>query len=353
MSLTSVELGDAMAVSSERSPSTAAAGGTSDRVLVTGGAGHVGSHLVDALCDAGHDVSVLDDLSSGSRCNLDKRIAAGQVRFVEGSILDLDLVDREVARVPIVYHLAAAVGVPRIVGDVLGSLRTNLHGSENVLAACWRHDCKVLMASSSEVYGKSPTGVMSEDDDRVLGPTTSSRWSYSMAKAIDEQMTLAYTEKGLRAAIVRYFNSYGPRSNEREQASVVGSLIRSAIDQQPLTVHGDGSQQRCFTYVTDIVRGTMLAATEPSAEGRIFNIGSAVETSILELAAMVIRATGSSSTVELVAYGDRFGASFEDVTRRIPDLTRTSEVLGWHLEVPLDAGLQRTIDWTRTHARIR
>ena len=226
------------------------------------------------------------------------------------------------------YHLAAAVGVPRIVADPLGSLHTNVAGAANVLAACARHQRKVLVASSSEVYGRANSGILSEDDDRVLGPPTVRRWSYAVAKALDEHLALAYADDGLPMAIVRYFNSYGPRANARENASVVGAFIRQALRDDPLRVQGDGSQRRCFTFVADTVRGTELAATLPRAEGNIFNIGATEETSILTLAQMVIAATDSSSPIEFVPYAAVHGDKFEDVARRVPDIGRGVRDLG-------------------------
>ena len=321
--------------------------GGRQRVLVTGGAGFIGSHLVDMLCDQDHDVSILDDCSSGRVDNVADRVSSGQARLVRGSILDAALVAREVARADVVYHLAAAVGVPRIVADPLGSLHTNVAGAANVLAACARHQRKVLVASSSEVYGRANSGSLSEDDDRVLGPPTVRRWSYAVAKALDEHLAFAYADDGLPMAIVRYFNSYGPRANARENASVVGTFIRQALRNDPLRVQGDGSQRRCFTFVADTVRGTELAATLPRAEGNIFNIGATEETSILTLAQMVIAATGSSSPIEFVPYAAVHGDKFEDVARRVPDIGRARETLGFEPTVSLSEGLARTVEWWR------
>lgn len=323
-----------------------------ERVLVTGGAGFIGSHLVDVLCEQDHEVSILDDLSSGSLRNVARRVSSGQARFVRGSILDGELVAREVARADAVYHLAAAVGVPRIVADPLGSLHTNVTGAANVLAACARLRRKVLVASSSEVYGRANSGSLSEDDDHVLGPPTVRRWSYAAAKALDEHLALAYAGDGLPMAIVRYFNSYGPRVNARENASVVGTFIRQALRNEPLSVQGDGSQRRCFTYVADTVRGTELAATVLRAEGSIFNLGATTESSILGLAEMVISATGSSSTIEFVPYALVYGDRFEDIPRRVPDISRARETLGWEPTISLGEGLARTVEWWKdTDAR--
>ena len=310
------------------------------RVLVTGGAGFIGSHLVDALCDEGADVTVLDNLTTGRDSNLD-----GRARLVQGSILDADLVDKEVEAVDEVFHLAAAVGVRHIVDDPLGSLRTNTRGTEHVLDACARHRRPVLLASTSEVYGKSIDVPWREDDDRVLGSTDVARWSYSTAKALDEHLALAHAKAGLPVSIVRYFNSYGPRLDERGYGSVVAKFVRQALAGEPVTVHGHGAQTRCFTYVADTVRGTLLAARTPAAVGRVFNIGSDDETSVADLAKAVIELTGSSSVVERVTYEAEYGLGFEDPQRRRPDITRARTVLGWQPQVGLREGLERTLAW--------
>lgn len=317
-------------------------------MLVTGGAGYVGSHLVDALCDAGHEVRVLDNLSTGKASNLERRL--DEVRLVNGSILDADLVEREVQDAQLVFHLAAAVGVRHIVDDPLTSLLTNTRGTENVLSACFHYWRKVVVASTSEVYGKTAKVPMREDDDRVLGPTTVHRWSYSTAKAIDEHLAFAYAANKLPVVIVRYFNSYGPRLDERGYGSVVAKFLRQARANSPITVHGDGSQSRSFTYVDDTVRGTMLAGFTPEAEGGVFNLGATRETTIRELAEMIRAAVGSSSPIEPTSYESYYGPGFEDTRRRVPDISRAREILDWEPQVTLEDGLARTIEWwQKTH----
>jgi UDP-glucose 4-epimerase len=308
------------------------------RVLVTGGAGFIGSHLVDALGSEGAEVTVLDSLATGRASNLD-----GRARLVEGSILDADLVDKEVEAADEVFHLAAAVGVRHIVDDPLGSLRTNTRGTEHVLDACARHRRRVLLASTSEIYGKSPNLPWSEDDDRVLGSTDVSRWSYATAKALDEHLALAHAHMGLPVTIVRYFNSYGPRLDPRGYGSVVARFVGQALAGHPLTVHGDGTHTRCFTYVDDTVRGTLLAARSPDSLGRVFNIGTDVETNLDDLARTIIDLTGSTSTIEHVSHESIFGERFEDPARRRPDITRARIELGWEPEVALEEGLRRTL----------
>jgi UDP-glucose 4-epimerase len=318
------------------------------RVLVTGGAGYVGSHLVDALCDAAHEVRVLDNLSTGNAANLSGRL--DEVHLVNGSILDGAIVEREVEWAQLVFHLAAAVGVRHIVDDPLTSLLTNTRGTENVLSACFRHWRKVLVASTSEVYGKTAQVPMHEDDDRVLGPTTVHRWSYSTAKAIDEHLAFAYAANDLPIVIVRYFNSYGPRIDERGYGSVVANFLRQALAGDPITVHGDGCQSRCFTYIDDTIRGTMLAGFTPEAEGRVFNLGATRETTILELAELIKAAVGSSSPIAPTSYESYYGPGFEDTRRRVPDITRAREILDWQPTVSLEEGLASTIEWwSKTH----
>ena len=318
------------------------------RILVTGGAGYIGSHLVDRLVHLNHEVAVIDDLSTGNLANL--TAVRGDIQFVEATILDADITDALVADADIVFHLAAAVGVGHIIEQPLRSLVINTKGAENVIAACVKHDRKLLLASTSEIYGKTAKMPMSEDDDRVLGSTTIARWGYSTAKAIDEHLALAHAQHGLRMSIVRYFNSYGPRLDPRGYGSVVANLMRQAIDNEPLTVHGDGSQTRCFTYVDDTVEGTLRAALDLRGEGKIFNVGNDHETSIMDLATTIIAMTGSSSTVQHVSYEQRFGKGFEDTKRRIPDVQRARTLLDFDAGVSLQDGLQRTLAWWRaTH----
>jgi len=315
------------------------------RVVVTGGAGAIGSHLVDWLVAEGHQVCVLDDLSTGSTAHLAPLLRDGHVRLVTGSVLDPRLVARELKHAGTVFHLAAAVGVRRIVDDPLGSLRTNLIGTENVLHACADNGCRVVLASSSEVYGKVSRIPMAESGDRLLGPTTVPRWSYAAAKAVDEHLAFAYAATGLHVSVVRYFNSYGPRMDRAGDASVIAVFLRHALANKPVPIHGDGQQTRCFTYITDTVRGTLLAAAVPQARGQAFNIGSATETSIASLAEVVAAAAGSRAPTEPVPYASVYGARFEDVRRRVPDIRLAREVLGWAPQVTLADGLERTIAW--------
>ena len=318
------------------------------RVLVTGGAGYIGSHLVDRLVALDHEVTVLDDLSTGNPANLAQ--SSKRIRFVENSILNDRLVDKLVRRAETVFHLAAGVGVGNIVRDPLGALRTNTRGAENVIEACVQHDRRLLLASTSEIYGKTSKMPMSEDDDRLLGSTTIARWGYSTAKAIDEHLALAYAAHGLRVSVVRYFNSFGPRIDPRGYGSVIANLLRQALANEPLTVHGDGNQTRCFTYIDDTIEGTLRAGLDSRAEGKIFNVGNDWETTINELAALIIEMTGTRSVIRRVSYEERYGKGFEDTKRRVPDVRRAEEVLGFRASVGLRDGLERTLQWWRqTH----
>lgn len=317
---------------------------------MTGGAGFIGSHLVDRLADAGDEVTVLDDLSTGRRSNLSRSAEAATVSLVEGSILDEALVGRLIADADRVFHLAAAVGVAHVIANPLGSILVNSRGTENVLAACAQHDRKVLITSSSEVYGRTARVPMHEDDDRILGSTVVQRWSYATAKALDEHLALAYAAHGLPTVIVRYFNIYGPRMDPQGYGSVMATFLRQAIAGDPVTVYGDGLQTRCFTYIDDCIDGTVLAMETPAAEGQVFNIGDeSTETAIVELATQVIQASGSHSAIVHETYESHFGAGFEDTRRRVPSAARASERLGWTAKVGLNEGLRRTFaSWDRS-----
>ena len=316
------------------------------RILVTGGAGYIGSHLVDLLLRGDHEVSVIDNLSTGAIDNLAPML--DRIRFLNGSILDATLVSAEVERAQLVFHLAAAVGVRHIVDRPLDSIRVNTRGTEIVLECCFRYWRRALVASTSEVYGKTTTVPMSEDDDRVLGSTKVHRWAYSTSKALDEHLAFAYAALGLPISVVRYFNSYGPRLDSRGYGSVVASFIGKALAGEPILIHGDGSQTRSFTYIDDTTRGTFLAATSDAALGTVFNIGNPVETSILTLAERIRSLVGSSSEIRFVTYEDQFGPRFEDTDRRVPNVSRAKELLGWEPTIGLDDGLARTLEWWKT-----
>lgn len=321
------------------------------KVLVTGGAGYIGSHLVDLLVARGDEVLALDDLSTGKAKNVAGHVESGAVELIHDSILEESVVDDAVSRCEIVFHLAAAVGVRMIVEEPLRSLLVNTRGTEIVLGAASRHGSRLVLASTSEVYGKTGKVPFFEDDDRVLGPTTVHRWGYSTAKAFDEHLALAYADQGLAVSIVRYFNSYGPRLDPRGYGSVVANFIRQALAGNDLTVHGDGKQSRCFTYISDTVSGTLSAGIRNEALGKVINLGTTIETSVSELAILVRDKLGSNSEIVEMPYESYYGPGFEDTRRRVPDISRAAELLDWQPEVDLDEGLERTISWWKeTHA---
>jgi UDP-glucose 4-epimerase len=315
------------------------------RVLVTGGAGFVGSNLVDVLMGQGHEVAVIDNLSVGKIGNIEHHLADDRFHFVNGSILDVTTLERLVRQTDLIYHLAAVVGPKYVVEDPLGTIVTNVRGTENVLELAFKYWVRSVIASSSEVYGKSTAAPLGEDDDRLLGSTTVSRWSYADAKAIDEYFAFAYAKKGLPVTVVRYFNAYGPRLDPRGYGSVIAKFLSQALSGEPLTVYDDGSQTRCFTYVADTVGGTIRAATVREAAGRVFNIGSDRETSINELVQLIRRLTGSTSKVVHMPYETAYGPRFEETRRRVPDVSRARDVLGFEAHTPLEEGLPRTLEW--------
>ena len=307
------------------------------KYLVTGGAGFIGSHLVDALVSRGHQVVVLDDLSTGRHDNLRQHSGSPDVEFVLGSILNESLVDDVVRRVDVVLHLAAAVGVNLIVERPLESLATNIKGSEIVLEKCHKYGRQVLVTSTSEIYGKNTSDALSEEDDRILGSPLKTRWSYSEAKAIEEVLAHAYwREKGLPTVIVRLFNTVGPRQ-VGHYGMVVPRLIDQALREAPLTVFGTGEQTRCFCHVDDVVDALLGLVGSEDAEGQVFNVGSRSEISIEALATRIAERVGSTSEIVHVPYDEAYEAGFEDMQRRRPDTAKIEELLGWEPSKDLDA----------------
>jgi len=306
------------------------------KALITGGAGFIGSHLADRLIADGHQVILLDDLSTGSHANIEHLIGRPDVEFVLGSILNADLHDDCVARVDTVFHLAAAVGVHLIVEKPLESLATNIRGSELVFEKVHKHGARILVTSTSEIYGKNTSDRLGEEDDRILGSPLKSRWSYSEAKAIEE--ILAYTywrQKGIQSVIVRLFNTVGPRQTGH-YGMVIPRFVNQALRGEPLTVFGDGSQQRCFCYVGDVVDALVKLIEHPDAYGQAINLGGNEEVSILELAERVIAITGSESTIRKVPYDEAYESGFEDMQRRVPDTTRAHGLVGFEPTASLD-----------------
>jgi len=317
------------------------------RILVTGGAGFIGSNLVDALMEQGHEVTVIDNLSVGKASNIEHHLESDHFHFVNASILNTGTLERLIRQADLIYHLAAVVGVKYVVEDPLTAIVTNVRGTENVLELAFKYWVRTVIASSSEIYGKSTDIPLREDSDRLLGPTTVGRWSYSDSKAIDEYFALAYAKKGLPVTVVRYFNAYGRRLDPRGYGSVIAKFITQALQGEPLTVYGDGEQTRCFTYVADTVEGTIRAATVREAAGQVFNIGSNRETSINEMAHLIQKLTGAHSEIVHMPYTSIYGLHFEETRRRVPDVSRAREVLAFEAQTPLEEGLRRTLEWFR------
>ena len=307
------------------------------KYLVTGGAGFIGSHLCDALLERGDSVVVLDNLSTGNKKNIEHLVGNPSFELIEGSILDVEIVDNVVASVDHVLHLAAAVGVFTIVDKPLESLTTNLRGTENILEAAHKHHKEVLIASSSEIYGKNASGALNEESDRIVGSPLKSRWSYSEAKAIDESMAFFYyQEKKLAIRIVRFFNTVGPRQ-VGHYGMVVPRFVSAALKNEPLTVYGTGSQSRCFCHVKDAVAGVLAVVDSNATLGEVFNIGNDEEITIEDLAHEVIELTGSTSAIEKVLYEKAYAPGFEDMQRRIPDIGKIKRVVGWAPKLSLDS----------------
>ncbi|MER5422718.1 NAD-dependent epimerase/dehydratase family protein [Streptosporangium roseum] len=303
------------------------------KYLITGGSGFIGSHLADALLARGDSVVILDNLSTGRRENLRPR---PDLHFVQGSVLDELMVDELVHQCDVVVHLAAAVGVKLIVEQPLRSLTTNIRGSEIVIEAAHRYRKKILLTSTSEIYGKNSSGALREDSDRILGSPAVVRWAYSTAKAVDEILANAYhKERGLPTIVVRLFNTVGSRQSPA-YGMVIPRLVRQALSGMPVTVFGDGTQTRCFAHVADVVDALLGLLDHDAAIGQTYNIGSAYEVSILELAKLIIELTGSPSGVELIPYHEAYEQGFEDMARRVPDTTKLRELTGWTPRRALD-----------------
>lgn len=306
------------------------------KTVITGGAGFIGSHLTDFLLEQGDDVTVLDDFSTGSRMNLAGAAAHPRFRLVDGSVLDSCCVHEVIDGADRVFHLAAAVGVRRIIDEPLTSLRINIHGTENVLEAALDADAVMVLASTSEIYGKNTADRLSEESDRILGSPLTARWTYAAAKGIDEAFARAYwSDFGLKVSIARLFNTVGPRQTGR-YGMVVPNLVGQALAGQPLTVFGDGRQTRCFSYVCEIVPALVRMSEEPSGFGQALNLGGSREVSILELAERIIELLGSPSTIELVPYDQAYGDGFEDMRRRVPDNSRAQQLIGFRPAAGLD-----------------
>jgi UDP-glucose 4-epimerase len=304
------------------------------KYLVTGGAGFIGSHLAEKLITRGDQVLIMDNLSTGSLNNLSG--IKDKIKIEQCSILEKAVIDKLVSESDFVVHLAAALGVFNIINKPLESLKTNLQGSEIVLEACDKYSKPVLVASTSEIYGKNNKLPLNEEDDRIIGHPLKSRWSYSEAKAVDESLAyFYYLENKLPIRIVRFFNTVGPRQ-VGHYGMVVPRFVIASLKNEPLSVYGSGDQIRCFCHVTDAVNGLLLVMDSDKAVGQVFNVGNNSQISIMELAKKVIEITGSKSSIEKIAYEKAYPEGFEDMQRRVPDISKIKQVLGWEPKINLD-----------------
>lgn len=320
------------------------------RVFITGGAGFIGSHLADAYLEKGDEVFVLDDLSTGSIDNIQHLRKHPRFHYTVDSVRHHQVVAELVDQCDVVYHLAAAVGVKLIVESPVTTIETNVHGTEVVLAQARKKKKKVLVASTSEVYGLSKRVPFREDDNLVMGATTKGRWSYACSKALDEFLALAYwREKKLPTVVVRLFNTVGPRQTGR-YGMVIPTFVKQALAGDPITVYGDGTQSRCFTYVGDVVDALIKLMDHPGAVGQVFNIGSSEEVSIAELAEMVKVLADSSSEIVLVPYEEAYEPGFEDMPRRVPDTSKIASLIGFRPRMKLPDIIRSVIAYCRGYA---
>ena len=315
------------------------------RALITGGAGFIGSHLAEALLDAGHQVAVLDDLSTGRVENIEPLMSQSGFSFTIDSVRNEAVLNPMIDAADVIFHLAAAVGVKLVVERPVHTIETNVHGTESVLRRASECRKLVLVASTSEVYGKGLQLPFSEDADLVLGPPTKTRWGYATSKLLDEFLALGYGKEHQSAVIVvRLFNTVGPRQSSR-YGMVLPNFVRRALDGKPIIVHGDGTQTRSFTWVGDVVWAMMALANEPKAIGQVFNIGNGAEISIRDLAWKVKAATRSDSPLQFTPYTEVFDASFEDMPRRVPDISKIQRFIGYEPTVHLDEIIEHVIEF--------
>ncbi len=316
-------------------------------ILITGGAGFIGSHLSELLVHQGNHVIAIDDLSTGQLRNIQHLLPLPSFKFVRETINNAQVLDRLTSEADIVIHLAAAVGVKLIVEDPVHTIQTNIMGTEAVLTTANRYGCKVLIASTSEVYGKGVKVPFSEDDDRLMGSTAHSRWAYATSKAVDEFLGLAYHRQfGLPVVIMRFFNTVGPRQTGR-YGMVVPRFVRRALRGEPIEVYGDGLQSRCFADVADVVDAVANLAELPQAVGEVFNIGASGEITILALAEKIIEMVGSQSKIEMVPYAEAYAPGFEDMRRRVPALDKIHRLTSYTPRYTLEDTLRRVIEFEK------
>lgn len=305
------------------------------KVLITGGAGFIGSHLTRALLSAGHTVAVIDDLSTGSLDNITEFQKDSRYRFIKGDILVSGELEELIADCDTVFHLAAAVGVELVVHDPVRTILTNVQGTERILTAATKYDKRIILASTSEVYGKSAKPLFAETDDLLIGPSTHSRWSYACSKLMDEFLLMAYfRDRGLRGTVVRFFNTVGPGQTGR-YGMVIPRFVAAALSGDPLKVFGTGEQTRCFCHVSDVVRALLLLMETPDSYGGIYNIGSTEKVTIRQLAEFVIHELNSSSKIDMIPYDQAYANGFEDMLHRAPDCSKLYALTNWQAEIPL------------------
>ena len=320
------------------------------RVLITGGAGFIGSHLAEALLDAGHEVYVLDDLSTGSIDNLAHVKGRPGFHYTIDTVFNDSLVAELVDRADVVFHLAAAVGVKLIVEKPVRTIETNVHGTEVVLRHAAKKKKLVFIASTSEVYGKSAHVPFREDADLVMGATTKHRWAYACSKALDEFLALAHwKESQLPVIVMRFFNTVGPRQTG-QYGMVVPTFVRQALQGEPITVFGDGTQSRSFTYVGDVVGALLKLMVHPGAVGEVYNVGNPEEVSIRDLAERIKAATGSASPIVTIPYSEAYEEGFEDMPRRVPDISKLNQAIGFEPKVGLDEIIRLVVEERRAFA---
>ncbi|MDF2521870.1 MAG: NAD-dependent epimerase/dehydratase [Clostridia bacterium] len=315
------------------------------KYLVTGAAGFIGSHLCTELLKQGNQVWGLDDLSSGKLENIEHLKGNPNFEFVISCISNEAILQELIKKVDVIYHLAAIVGVKRYVEDPVKVIDVNLCYTSRLLELAWKHDKKVVLASTSEVYGKSDKVPFKEEDNRIYGSSTIDRWCYAISKTADEHLCFGYAKKGMPVVILRFFNAYGPRTNSWAYGGVVTRFINQALKGEPLTVHGNGTQTRCFTYIDDIIKGTIEAGRVREAEGKIFNLGNRNEISILDLANKILEISGKNGSIVFQCYEEFYGSSYEDIPRRSPDITAAEKILGYCPTISLEDGLKKTIEW--------
>lgn len=314
------------------------------KILITGGAGFIGSHLTEYLLEKGYQVTVIDDLSNGSADYLREATKQTHFHYYQGSVIDRILMEKLIKETDVIYHLAAVLGVKNTVDDPLKVIEGNIDGTRVILEIAYKFKKKVIFASTSEIYGRNTELPYTEQSSRVLGDPSIHRWCYATAKALDEHMCFAYAKKGLPVTVVRFFNAFGPRQDHSAYGGVIPIFIKKALMNEKLPIHGDGNQLRCFGFIEDIVKG-LEAAMHPSANNKAFNLGANEQITILELAQKIIALTGDKAEYEFIPYETAYGKGYEDIPARIPSLDRANKILGYESKTSLEEGLIKTIKW--------